>query len=388
MPERPFVSVIVPCRSEAACIEKCLETIIAQEVPEGGFEVLVADGMSDDGTREILARLGTEARSQRSEVSGPVIRVIDNQGLIVSAGLNAAIRAARGTIIIRMDAHTEYAPNYINLCIEATKATGADNVGGPWVARGNCLISNAIAAAFQSPFAVGGARGHDTGYTGFVDTVYLGCWHRQAFEKFGLFDEELVRNQDDEHNLRIIRAGGRVFQSSEIKSWYRPRGSLSSLFKQYMQYGYWKVRVIQKHKLPASWRHLVPGAFVLVLSALFLLSAFCFLLSLWSASCGPVVSSPWSMVHSWSHFCFLLSAFCFLFICSAYFLAVLAASVVTSAKTEWKLFPVLPVVFGCYHLGYGFGFLRGILSFVILRRRGSRAFAKLTRGSLKTETQK
>ena len=173
------------------------------------------------------------------------------------------------------------------------------------------------------------------------------------------------RNQDDEHNLRITRGGGKIYQSPKIKSWYRPRGSFGALFKQYMQYGYWKVRVIQKHKLPASWRHLVPGAFVLTLAFLFLLSAFCF---------------PWP-VKSFAYFTGQLSAFSFLLLCSAYVLAVSMASVVTAAKTGWKLLPVLPAVFGCYHFGYGFGFLRGILDFVILRHGASVSFTKLTRGS-------
>ena len=190
-----------------------------------------------------------------------------------------------------------------------------------------------------------------------------GCWRKATFERFGYFDEELVRNQDDEHNLRIIRGGGNIYQSSKIKSWYRPRGSLGALFNQYMQYGYWKVRVIQKHKLPASWRHLVPAAFVLSLMLLFLLSAFCF---------------PWP-VKSFAYFTGQLSTFCFASLIVAYLIAVLTASLATAARSEWKLLPVLPAVFVCYHFGYGWGFLRGVYDFVI-RRRGPRAsFECLTR---------
>jgi succinoglycan biosynthesis protein ExoA len=205
--------------------------------------------------------------------------VIDNPGRIVSTGLNSAIKAARGEIVVRMDAHTEYAPDYVQQCVAVLQETGADNVGGPARTRAETYLEKAVAAAYHSRFAVGGARFHDVNYEGWVDTVTYGCWRREAFDRFGYFDEELVRNQDDEHNLRIIRDGGKIWQSPKIRSWYRPRGSLSALFKQYMQYGYWKVRVIQKHKLPASWRHLVPGAFVLALLVLILLSAFCFLLS-------------------------------------------------------------------------------------------------------------
>ncbi len=391
----PKVSVIVPCRHEASHIATCVAGLLALEAPAGGFELVVADGMSTDGTREILGRLEQSVSSQpsvvssqSSAVSGPILRMIDNPGRITPCGLNAAIRAARGEIIVRADAHTTYAADYLLKCLETLEQTGADNVGGPAQTKADGYRQRAVAAAYHSPFSVGGARFHDIDFDGYVDTVTYGCWRKETFERFGLFDEELVRNQDDEHNLRIIRGGGKVFQSSKIESWYRPRGKLTALFKQYMQYGYWKVRVIQKHRLPASWRHLVPGAFVLTLASLFLLSTFCFLLSHFSAAAGRVVGSPLSGVHSVSHFCFLLSAFCFVLIGSAYLLAVLVASVVTAAKTEWKLLLVLPAVFACYHLGYGFGFLRGVLDFVILRRRGSVAFATLTRGPLEAETQK
>jgi cellulose synthase/poly-beta-1,6-N-acetylglucosamine synthase-like glycosyltransferase len=297
------------------------------------------------------------------------LRVIDNPGRLASCGLNAAIRAARGNIIIRMDAHTEYAPDYVQQCVAVLQTSGADNVGGPARTRAETYLQKAVAAAYHSPFAVGGARFHDIDYEGWVDTVTYGCWRREAFEKFGLFDEELARNQDDEHNLRIIRGGGKIYQSPKIKSWYKPRGSLSALWKQYMQYGYWKVRVIQKHKFPASWRHLVPGAFVLTLALLFLLSAFSFLAS----HAGPLttISLPSSISHlPWM--ALLLALVCYL-------LAVLTASLLTAAKAGWNLLPVLQLVFACYHFGYGLGFLRGILDFVILHRGASASFTKLTR---------
>jgi glycosyltransferase involved in cell wall biosynthesis len=332
--------------------------LLALEAPAGGFEVVVADGQSDDGTRKILEQLA-EKDSR--------LKVIDNPGLTAPCGLNAAIHTARGSIVIRADAHTEYAPDYLVRCLEVLQQTGADNVGGPARTKADGYRQRAIAAAYHSSFSVGGALFHDIIFDGYVDTVTYGCWPRSTFEKFGLFDEELVRNQDDEHNLRISRGGGKVFQSSKIKSWYWPRGSFGALFKQYMQYGYWKVRVIQKHKLPASWRHLVPGAFVLML----LLLAFASVLF-------AVV--PSSIFHLPSSVCRLplLGLCCLLF---AYASAVLVASVLTAAKTRWKLLPVLPAVFGCYHFGYGIGFLRGILDFVILHRGASVSFTKLTRGS-------
>jgi glycosyltransferase involved in cell wall biosynthesis len=336
-----MVSVVVPCRNESAHVAACVAGLLALEAPVGGFEIVVADGNSDDESRDILRRLA-EKDSR--------LRVIDNPGRIASSGLNAAIRAAQADIIVRADAHTEYAPDYLLRCLDALNQTGADNVGGPARTKADGYAQRAIAAAYHSPFSVGGARFHDPDHEGFVDTVTYGCWRRSAFERFGYFDEKLVRNQDDEHNLRIIRGGGKIWQSPKIKSWYKPRGSLRALFKQYAQYGYWKVRVIQKHKLPASWRHLVPGGFLVTLA----LSALCSLL-------------------------FTPARWLFLLLVGVYTLCVLVASVVTAAKTEWKLLPALPLVFVCYHFGYGFGFLRGIWDFVIRQAKAQSGFSQLTR---------
>jgi succinoglycan biosynthesis protein ExoA len=337
----PMVSIIVPCRNEIDHIEVCVRSILAQEPPDGGFKVIIADGMSNDGTRDILEQMTRE---------DPRLQIVDNPGRIVPTGLNAAIRVAQGQIIIRMDAHTEYAPDYIRHCVSVLQETGADNVGGPWVAKGVGYMGRAIAAAFQSPFSAGGAYGHDPSYEGTLDTVYLGCWPIEVFERIGLFDEELVRNQDDEFNLRLIRAGGKIWQSPRIRSWYRPRRSLGGFFRQYMQYGYWKVRVIQKHKMPASPRHLVPGCFVLALIAL------------------PIASLWWPLA-GWG----------WLGIVGTYAMCNIAVSFLTAARQGWKLFPLLPLVFACYHLAYGYGFLQGVWDFIILRRGPASTYTKLTR---------
>ncbi len=256
LPSNPKLTVIIPCRNEADCIEDCLQSVVTQKSPGREVEVIVADGMSDDGTREILEQFAGQHAG---------MRIVDNPRRIASTGLNAAIALATGDIIVRLDAHTEYAPDYLQQCRVVLQQTGADNVGGPARTRPRTFWERAIAAAYHSGFAAGGARFHNEDYEGYVDTVTYGCWRKATFDRFGLFDEELVRNQDDEHNLRIIRGGGKVWQSPRIRSYYRPRGSLAALFQQYSQYGYWKVRVIRKHRLPASPRHLVPGAFVLSL---------------------------------------------------------------------------------------------------------------------------
>jgi glycosyltransferase involved in cell wall biosynthesis len=335
--------VIVPARNERQCILHCLEGVLGQEYPADRLEVIVADGMSTDGTRDLLADLAAR---------DPRVRIIDNPRGIVSTGLNAAIRLARGEVIVRVDAHTEYAPQYVAECVAVLAETEADNVGGPARTRALTYGERAVAAAYHSRFSVGGARFHNVAYEGPVDTVTYGCWKRATFDRVGLFDEELVRNQDDEHNLRLTRAGGRVWQSPRIESWYRPRGSLAALFRQYAQYGYWKVWVIRKHRLPASVRHVIPGLFLVTCSLLALAAPF------------------------WTPALFALAG-----LVGTYLFSVMFASCWVSRSAGWDLLPILPAVFGCYHFGYGYGFLRGLTDCLLRRKRPGPAFTSLTRQS-------
>jgi succinoglycan biosynthesis protein ExoA len=338
----PSLSIIVPCRNEVRHIDRFLGNVLEQQLPVA-TEILVADGMSDDGTRE---------RLREWVARDPRIVLVDNPERTTAHALNHAIRRSTAPVLLRMDVHTEFAPDYVARCLETLAATGADNVGGPARTRSTGLFQQANALAYRSFFSVGGARFHDPDYRGPVDTVVYGCWRRDVFERFGGFDTELVRNQDDEHNLRISRSGGRLWQEPAIRSWYFPRSTPLALFNQYRQYGYWKVRVIQKHRLPASWRHLVPAAFVAALATLLALAPF-----------GLAAR-------------ILLAA-----LLTAYLLSSLAASAVASARDgHWSCLPWLPVAFACYHVGYGVGFLQGIWDFVVSRRkRSAAAFERLTR---------
>lgn len=336
------VSVIVPCRNEKTHIIEFLESVLAQDYHADSFEVLVADGRSNDGTRELLESFAA---------AHPRVRMIDNPEQTTPYALNHAIKSADGEIIVRMDVHTRYAEDYIQRCVEVLEKTNADNVGGPWRAVGSSYRQQAIALAFQSPFSSGGAGSHNIEFEGEVDSVYLGCWYRKNLLDLGLFDEELSRNQDDELNLRITRAGGKIWQSPLIRSWYHPRSSIAALFRQYQQYGYWKVRVIQKHKIPASIRHIVPGGFVAFLTI-------------------AVALAPFSSIAAW------LSAGS----AAAYSLANIAASVVTCSKPAlFRFLPIMPVIFAAYHFGYGIGFLQGVINFLVLRKGGNETFAKITR---------
>ena len=346
MNESLFVSVIMPCRNEADHIEPALNSILQQKADTFRFEVIVADGMSDDGTTELLEKMAT---------ADPRIKVIPNPEKITPFALNHGIRAAGGEIIVRMDAHTKYADDYIEQCVQVLLKHNADCSGGAWRAAGENFLQKAIATAFQSPFSAGGAKSHRVDYEGPVDAVYLGCWRKETLESIGLFDEEFVRNQDDELSLRLSKAGKLLWQSPKIWSCYYPRSSVKGLFRQYHQYGYWKVRVIQKHKLPASIRHLVPALFTLALGV-------------------SALGAPWL---PWS-------AWIFGGLAGSYLSVSLFASLLTAIKMKNLLcFPVFPVLFGAFHFGYGTGFLAGMLDFMILSRGGQERFTALTRNDHK-----
>lgn len=348
------ISLIIPCRNERRQIRGFLDSLRNQKLEPGWeLEILVADGMSDDGTREVLGEYAA---------ASPSTRLIDNPGRIVSTGLNAAIREASGEIVIRLDAHTVYAPDYVRECVRALKQSGADNVGGPWIAQGRGTVGKAIAAAFQSPFCTGGGKSHDPAYEGEVDTVYLGCWPRSAFEKAGGFDPALVRNQDDEFNFRLRRLGGRIWQSPRIQSVYTPRDSITALFRQYMQYGFWKVAVIRKHRALAAWRHAVPPVFVgsILLGAALSLTA---LLLRWPGA------AAWIGAALGAELLLYAAACC-------------AAAVRCSKSLEWRALLMLPGVMGVYHIAYGSGFLAGLIKHALPDSGGGRslpAFTELTR---------
>jgi len=322
----PLVSIILPVRNESGYIRQGLQAILTQDYPSDRMEILIADGMSTDHTRQIIQELA----ALHPEIS---IKIIDNPGEVVPTGMNLALRQAKGGIIIRVDGHTIIAPDYVRRCVEALQNSDAENVGGRMNAVGLNFFGKAVALATSTPFGIGNGRFHYSDQEEWVDTVYMGAWPRAVFDKIGVFDEELVRNQDDEFNYRLRAAGGRVLLSPMIKSEYTVRGTPGQLWRQYYQYGFWKVRVLQKHPLQMSLRQFVPPSFVLAL-----------LLSLWL---------------------FLFAKFDFLgLIVPAMYLAVNPlASLWTAARRGWKYFPMLPIVFAILHLSYGTGFLVGLVKF-------------------------
>lgn len=234
----PAVTVVMPVRNEAASVAESVESALGQDYP-GDVEVVVADAMSEDGTRQALADL-------------PGVRIVDNPDRTTPAGLNRAIEAANGEVIVRCDAHAVLPPGYIRRAVELLTETGADNVGGVQRAVGSMPMQRAIAYAMSSPIGVGDARFHYGGQPGPVDTVYLGVFRRSVFDRVGWFDERLARNQDYELNIRIRQGGGVVYFHPDLEVVYRPRATLAQLWRQYYDYGVWKRQVARLH--PSSLR--------------------------------------------------------------------------------------------------------------------------------------
>jgi cellulose synthase/poly-beta-1,6-N-acetylglucosamine synthase-like glycosyltransferase len=323
---QPLVTVIMPIRNEANYIERALGAVLMQDYPADRLELLVVDGMSDDGTRDIV---------QQMLADRPDARVLDNPKQIVPPAMNIGLAQARGEIIVRVDGHTVIAPDYVRQCVRALKETGADCVGGAIHTVGETSVAQGIALAQASLFGVGNAFfriGVDTGR--YVDSIAFGVYYRQVFENIGFFDEELVRNQDDELNYRLQAAGGRIWLDPRIRSTYYARGTLRSLWRQYLQYGYWKVRVFQKVPGSAQLRHWIPPLFVLAVAGGLPVSLFVPALRIFYLA-GLIL----------------------------YVLANLSVSVLTAARSGWRHFPVLPPAFAALHVGYGLGFWGGLVRF-------------------------
>ncbi|HXP53139.1 MAG TPA: glycosyltransferase family 2 protein [Bacteroidia bacterium] len=252
----PFVSIVIPCRNEEKFIAKVLDNVIGQDYDKNQMEVLVMDGMSNDKTRSILAEY-TKKYS--------FVKVLDNPNGKTPCALNIGIKASAGDPVIRIDAHSLYANDYIKKILETFNETNADIVGGPMRPVGEGNLQLAVAYATSTMFGIGDSKFHDENHSGYVDSVYLGAWRRKIFDETGYFDENLIRNQDDEFHYRAKSLGKKIYLNPEIKSWYYPRSDFGSLFKQYFQYGLYKPYVLKKIKSETKLRHLIPLMFVIYL---------------------------------------------------------------------------------------------------------------------------
>ncbi|MEP7128554.1 MAG: glycosyltransferase family 2 protein [Chitinophagales bacterium] len=324
------VSVVIPCRNEKDFIEACIQSIVDADYPEELLEIIVCDGLSDDGTIDILEKL---------KIKIPILQIVTNQKKITPVARNLGIQNSTGDYILIFDAHAEMAANYI-----LENATILDQQTDVWCSGGvwkNCYtneLSKNIARAMSSPFGVGNAQFRIGQQSGYTDTVGMPMYRSSVFQTIGFFDETLIRNQDDEFNYRVEKAGGRIWFTTETYSNYYVRPSWKKLFSQYFQYGYWKVYVNKKHKTVTTMRQLVPLFFVtFLISGIFV--------SLFQQELNNL-------------YILILVIYLALGFGSA-------AKFSTQPKDLLQIF----ISFFILHFSYGSGYAKGILDFLILRKK-------------------
>lgn len=322
----PAVSIIVPCRNEVAFIDRCLGSIFSFTPVQGGVEVIVVDGISEDGTREILARWMSRH---------PNLKVLDNPKGIVPTALNIGIKEAKGDWIIRLDAHADYPKNYLELCIETSCRTGADNVGGVvrTLTRDHSREALLVQALTTHRFGIGTAKFRlNSPAEGPADTVPYGCFKRRLFDQIGFYHEALVRNQDYELNCRMRRAGKTIWLDPRIEIYYYNQSSLRGLLHQAFLTAKWNAWMWYLSPYTFAPRHAVPAVFVLVLMILL---------------CAAVGYS--------------LAAFPLILLLALYTSLALIASGQQSVHYGGWMAPLLPFLFFMYHVSYGVGTLWGIV---------------------------
>lgn len=318
----PPVTVIMPIRNEAAYIQATLGAVLSQSYPADRIEIIVVDGLSDDGTLALIRDLPASQR----------VTILSNPARRQAAALNLTIPQAAGEIIVRVDGHTLIAPDYVECCVKALNETGAQNVGGMMNPVGITPIGKAIAAAGKSAFAVPTAF-HVSEKAQFTDTVYLGAWRKTIFDQVGYFNETALANEDYEHNYRIRRAGGKIYLTPHIQSIYYGRQSLRALWSQYFRYGIGKVEILRLHPQSLKLRHLVAPVFVAGLVAGGV-----------AALLHPLLLLGWvSMI-----VIYLLTNFFF--------------TLRLARRVELKVLHWVPIVFLVIHLSWGAGFWVGVLS--------------------------
>ncbi|MGB0805856.1 MAG: glycosyltransferase family 2 protein [Salibacteraceae bacterium] len=329
------VSIIIPARNEEAFIIKTLESIMAQDYPNHLLEVIIADGESNDRTCELI-------KGYIKNHSNVVL--INNPERVVPYALNYAIEKSTGDVIVRLDAHSKYPVNYVSRLVEELIRLKADNVGGVWVTTpvNNGLIANAIALATSHPLGIGNASYRlENKKVKEVDTVPFGCFTREVFDRIGVFDTDLIRNQDDEFNGRIIKNGGKIYLIPDVEIEYYARGSIFKMTKMFYQYGLFKPLVNLKLGSPATARQFIPPLFVIFL----LLGSILFVV-------------PWYLNYVW----FALLA--------VYLIVTILVSVsISLRKGRFGLVWILPFVFPLIHISYGIGYLEGLLLVNVLNKK-------------------
>lgn len=331
----PFISIIIPCRNEVDYIGQVIEDILKQDYPKDKMEILVIDGESDDNTQAII-----EQKSKQH----PNVIALNNSRKIVPTALNIGIKAAKGEIIVRIDAHCEYPKNYVSYLVKNLIELGADNVGVAMIAhpRNESLIAKAIAKAISSPFGIGDSL-HRIGITKptLIDSVPFGCYRKEVFERIGLFDEELIRNQDDEFNARLRKNGGEIFLLPDIEIKYMARDTINKISKMFYYYGYFKPLVNRKVGSPATARQFVPPTYLFMFSLALLLIFLGYNVG-WLLF--VIVFFPHSLLN------------------------LLISSKIAFKSKSIKMIPLLFWIFNTIHFSYGLGYIKGVFRFQLFNK--------------------
>jgi succinoglycan biosynthesis protein ExoA len=322
------VSVIMPVINEERHLRHAVDGILAQDY-SGALEVVIAVGPSKDRTRAIADSIAAEHSN---------VHVVDNPTGKTPSGLNAAIGRSTGDVVVRVDGHAMIPADYVSTGVEVLEETGADNVGGIMAAEGTTDLECAVARAMTSRFGVGGASFHVGGEPGAALTVYLGCFRREALDRVGGYDESMERAQDWEMNLRIRQTGGVVWFTPRMEVTYRPRPTISSLARQYHDYGRWRREVARRHPDTLSLRYLAAPVAVLGTAIGVVLGV-----------AGLVTEIGWlAFLGFAAPACYLLAN-----------LAASAQSMRAAPRLPWRSARWLPAVYATMHGAWGAGFLRG-----------------------------
>jgi len=323
--EKPVVSLLLAVRNEENHIIACLNSIFEQDYPSHLLEVIIADGRSTDRTGEVINELIKHKKNYQ---------LIDNPKIIQSSGWNLALDICNGEIISIVSGHITLPNDYVSELIDTLYRTRADMVGGSVNIISQTKVGQAICIAMGSAFGVGNARYRLAKVEEETDTVFMGFCKRSVYEKIGGYDENLIKNQDDEFSYRLRKAGGRIICNPQVKSTYISRSTYQSLWRQYFQYGFYKVRVLQKHPLQMLPRQFVPLLFVLAL----------------------ILSLVLTAVFTWGWIAFAS-------LVALYASANLAVSLMLAKREGWRYFWLLPPAFTTIHVSYGLGFIAGLFKF-------------------------